>query len=409
MEGASRDLPQDILTDIFATLEIPDLVRAGSVCSSWRSAYSRLLLPGHYRRPQMPCLLYTSESAGESVACLYSLAEKRTYKLTLPGPPISSRHLIGSSQGLLVTVDDRSEMHLVNPITGEQIDLPSVITIEQVKPVYSDSGALHKYEFSWHSAARVYGPPSVSAPEELRSKLHHKAFVFSDDTCNGYIVVLIHNPFCQLSFARAGGDSWIWLPPHTHYDDCIYRNGLLYAVTSFGEIHAFDLSSPVVTVRMITWEPELEDQLLNTYIVQAPWGNLLQVWRLYEHCDLEPEPGASVFWNTGELIIYEVDASSGERTKKTSCLRDHVLFLGHNQSLCLAAQDYPALKGNHAYFTDDNVLWTKGFKNNPRDMGILDLGNNGREELVSPQLCSNCPAPVWMTPNLRKMKLAFNE
>ncbi|KAF7006624.1 hypothetical protein CFC21_021653 [Triticum aestivum] len=299
-------------------------------------------------------------------------------------------------------------MHLVNPITGEQIDLPSVITIEQVKPVYSDSGALHKYEFSWHSAARVYGPPSVSAPEELRSKLHHKAFVFSDDTCNGYIVVLIHNPFCQLSFARAGGDSWIWLPPHTHYDDCIYRNGLLYAVTSFGEIHAFDLSSPVLTVRMITWEPELEDQLLNTYIVQAPWGNLLKVWRLYENCDLEPGPGACVFWNTGKLIIYEVGAS-GKKIKKISCLRDHVLFLGHNQTLCLTAEDYPALKGNHAYFTDDSVLWTKGFKNNPRDIGILDLGNNSREELLSSQLWSNCPAPVWITPNLRKINLAFNE
>ncbi|XBI98861.1 hypothetical protein VPH35_019047 [Triticum aestivum] len=375
MEGASRDLPQDILMDIFATLEIPDLVRAGSVCSSWRSAYSMLLLPGHYTRPQTPCLLYTSATAGESVACLYSLAEKRTYKLTLPGPPISTTHLIGS------------EMHL------------------QV-----NSGALHKYEFSSHTAERVYSPPSISALEELRNELHHKAFVFfSDDTCNGCVVVLIHNPFCQLSLARAGDDGWTWLPPHTHFDDCVYRNGLLYAVTSFGDIHAFNLSSPVPTMRMITWEPGLEDRFLNAYIVQAPWGSLLQVWRLYEHCDLEPEPGASVFWNTGELVIYEVDASSGERIRKLSCLRDHALFLGHNQTLCLAARDYPALRGNHAYFTDDNVLWTKGFRNNPRDMGILDLGNNSREELVSPRLCSDCPAPVWITPNLRKMNLAFNE
>ena len=408
MEGASPELPQDILMSILATLEIPDLIRAGSVCSSWRSTYLRLRSLGHYTRPQTPCLLYTSESAGESVACLYSLAEKRTYKLTLPGPPIRNRHLIGSSQGLLVTVDDRSEMHLVNPITGEQIDLPSVITVEHVKPIYNDSGALHQYEYSYHSAKMVYGPPSILALGELRNKLHHKAFVFSD-TCNGYIVALIHNPASQLSVARAGDDSWIWLPPYTNYDDCIYKNGLLYAVTSYGQIHAFDLSSPVVTMKMITQEPEPDDRFLNTYIVQAPWGNLLQVWRLYEHCDLEPEPGASVFWSTGKFKIYEVDASSGEKIKKTSCLRDHVLFLGHNQSLCLAAQDYPALKGNHAYFTDDSVLWTRGFKNSPRDMGILDLGNNSREELVSSQLCSNCPAPVWITPNLRKMNLAFNE
>ena len=90
-------------------------------------------------------------------------------------------------------------------------------------------------------------------------------------------------------------------------------------------------------------------------------------------------------------------------------LHGHVLFLGHNQTLCLTAEDYPALRGNHAYFTDHSVLWTKGFKNNPRDIGILDLGNNSREELLSSQLWSNCPAPVWITPNLRKMNLAFNE
>ncbi|XP_044969389.1 putative F-box protein At5g55150 [Hordeum vulgare subsp. vulgare] len=406
-EGASPDLPQDILMGIFATLEIPDLVRAGSVCSSWRSASSSLRSLGHYTRPQTPCLLYTSESAGESVACLYSLAEKRTYKLTLPGPPIRNRHLIGSSQGLLVTVDDRSEMHLVNPLTGEQIDLPPVITMEHVKPIYNDSGALHEYEYSYHSGMMVYASPSILALGELRNTHHHKAFVFSDK-CNGYIVVLIHGPFCQLSFARAGDNSWRWLPPCTHYDDCIYKNGLLYAVTSFGEIHTFDLSSPFVTTKTIVPACKYEERFLNSYIVQAPWGNLLQVWRLYEHCDLEPEPGAFVFWNTGEVIIDEFDAS-GKEIEKISCLCDHVLFLGHNQSLCLTAEDYPALKGKHAYFTDDSVLWTKGFKNNPRDMGILNLGNNSREEVLSPELWSNCPAPVWITPNLRKMNLAFNE
>jgi hypothetical protein len=59
----------------------------------------------------MPCLLYTSESAGDNIACMYSIAEKRLYKLTLPEPSISSWYLIGSSNGWLVT--------------GEHIALPS--------------------------------------------------------------------------------------------------------------------------------------------------------------------------------------------------------------------------------------------------------------------------------------------
>ncbi|WVZ55297.1 hypothetical protein U9M48_005973 [Paspalum notatum var. saurae] len=198
--------------DIFALLEIPDLLRAASVCSSWNAAYSAVRSIGHYRRrPQTPCLIYTSESAaGENVTCLYSLAEKRTYRLTHLDPLIHKRYLIGSSHGWLVTADERSEMHLVNPVTGEQIALPSVITIEHVTPVFDDSGS--------------------------------------------YIVVLLHNPFGQLSFTRLGDEKWTWLPARTEVDDCIYMDGLLYAVTSFGEIVAFDLIGTRAVTKHITGE-----------------------------------------------------------------------------------------------------------------------------------------------------------
>ncbi|KAK1626803.1 hypothetical protein QYE76_001118 [Lolium multiflorum] len=139
LEVTPPELPQDVLMDIFALLEIPDLVRAASVCPSWCSANTSLQRLGQYKRPQTPCLLYTSETDGESDARLYSLVEKRSYKLTLPEPPIRGRYLIGSSNGWLVTVDDRSEMHLLNPITWEQIVLPSVITLDPVAPIFDET------------------------------------------------------------------------------------------------------------------------------------------------------------------------------------------------------------------------------------------------------------------------------
>lgn len=393
---------------IFATLEIPDLIRAGAVCPSWHSAYTRLRSLGYYNLPQTPCLLYTSESAGDSAACLYSLAEKRSYKLTLPEPPIRTRCLIGSSNGWLVTVDERSEMHLVNPITCEQIALPSVITIEQVNPIFDEYGVLHKYEFSWHTGLRDSNSRSIFALDKLRDKLHYKAFVFPDTSTGSYIVVLIHNSMRQLSFARVGDDKWTWLPPHEDYTDCIYKDGLLYAVSvsvsAMGELHTFDLSGPVVTMNTIISIPR-QYQYEYLYIAQAPWGGLLLIWRIFEDYELEPDPGASVFWNTTEFRIYEVEAG-GSELKEINCLRDHVLFLGHNQSVCLSAEKYPSLKANHVYFTDDNLLWTLGFKNNHRDMGTLNLDDNSKEELVSPQLWSNFPAPIWITPDLRKTNLA---
>jgi hypothetical protein len=99
MEACS--LPRDIWIDIFATFEIPDLVRAGSVCSSWRSVYTTLRKLGKYKQSQTPCLLYTSESAAENVASRYSLAENKSYTLPLPDPPIRSRYVIGSSHAWL--------------------------------------------------------------------------------------------------------------------------------------------------------------------------------------------------------------------------------------------------------------------------------------------------------------------
>ncbi|XP_047072488.1 putative F-box protein At4g22180 [Lolium rigidum] len=404
--GASPELPQDILMDIFSTLEIPDLIRAGAVCPSWHSACTSLLSLGLYKLAQTPCLLYTSESAGDSSAYLYSLSEKRSYKLTLPEPPIRTRCFIGSSHGWLVTADERSEMHLLNPITSQQIALPSVITIEHVKPIFDEYSTLHKYELSWYTGMRVgNSSPSIFALDKLRDQLHYKAFVFPDTSTGSYIVVLIHNPMHQLSFARVGDDKWTWLPPHEGYDDCTYKDGLLYAVTGTGELHAFDFSSGhVVTVETIMRMRNMYD-CGYMYIVQAPWGDLLLIWRMCEDHDLEPEPGAPVFWNTTRFKIYEFDPS-GSKLKEINRLRDHLLFLGHNQSLCLNADEYPSLKANRAYFTDDSFLWTTGLKNNHRDMGILNLDDNSKEEFVLPQLCSNFPAPIWVTPDLRKMNAA---
>ncbi|VAH72079.1 unnamed protein product [Triticum turgidum subsp. durum] len=404
MAGTLPELPQDILMAIFAALEIPDLVRAASVCSSWHSAYAELRTLGRNKQGQTPCLVYTSESDPDDVLSLYSLAEKRSYKLTLPQPPMRSRYLIGSSHGWLVTVDERSEMHLLNPITCEQIALPSVTTIEHVKPIFDDYGDVCNYEMSRHTGTRSNRkPPSIFALAELRDRLQWKAFVFPDTSTGSYIVVLIHNPQAQLSFAKAGDDKWTWLPPHYLYEDCIYKDDILYAVNIKGEFHAFDLSGPVVTVKTIITIPEHYD-CDTRYIVQAPWGSLLLVFRIVHDHDLEPHPGASEYWNTSEIKICEIDALWTE-IKAINCLRDHVLFLGHNLSQCLSVNEFPALKANHSYFTDDNFLWTVGHKNNHRDMGILNLDDNSMEEILSPQLCSNCPAPMWITPDLRKMNL----
>ncbi|OEL31011.1 hypothetical protein BAE44_0007969 [Dichanthelium oligosanthes] len=419
-------LPPDILVCIFSALQVPDLVRAGSVCSSWLSAYTSVCNLGLHWPQQTPCLFYTSGSTGDGAAGLYSLEEKKAYTLRLPDPPIRSRNVIGSSYGWLITADERSELHLLNPITGQQIALPSVTTIEQVEPVFDGAGAIQKYEYSWYDGKKVYyEPPSTLALDELRGYLYVKAFLSSDPSAGDYIVVLIHNPWSQLSFARSSAKRWTWLPPHSYFEEyCVIKDGSLYALSKKGEIQAFDLNGPEVTCKVVIENvQDYMDYGMSMYVVQAPCGDLLQIWRI---CDplgeyggedeedededvSEPEPDSgSVVVNTTMIKPYKVDTAA-KILVEVSNLGDNMLFLGHNQSLCLHAEEYPLLKANHVYLTDDHEPWNSSFKDRTRDVGVFSLENNIREEIVSPVLWSNWPPPVWITPNPRKINFVSDK
>ncbi|CAN6363208.1 unnamed protein product [Urochloa humidicola] len=409
----SPDMPQDILRRIFATLEIPDLVRAGSVCSSWRAAYTGLCNTGNCRLQQTPCLLYITESTDAREAGMYSLAEKKAYTLTLPDSPIRSRYIIGSSFGWIITADERSEMHLLNPITGEQIALPSVTTIEQVKPVFDDEGCVCNYEYLWYTGEDVISDtPSVFPLSELRDFLFYKAFLSSDPSMGSYFVVLIHNPHSQLSFARAGDNKWTWLPPHSYYEDCLFKGGLLYASTTIGEIHTFNLGAPAVTQKVFL-DKMKHIYFERIYIVQSTCGELLQIWRSNAppHGEEEDESDSDLELDfdrdshvscTTKINVHKVEPTS-RKILEISSLDQNVLFLGQNQSICLHAEEYPQLKANHVCFTDDDYLYTTGFKNNRRDIGVFNLENNSSEEITTPQLWSNWPTPVWLIPNPRRM------
>jgi hypothetical protein len=284
-------------------------------------------------------------------------------------------------------------MHLLNPIILEQIALPSVITLMPVEPIFDETGAVYKYKYNYTNDDTRR--PLVYAPAELRRHLYRKAFLFYDTSVKTYVVVLIHNPYRQLSFAWLGHDQWTLLTPHIHFDDCIYKDDLLYAVTRYGEIFSFNLRDPMATKTLIM--DKVRNYICETiYIVQAPCGDLLQVWRREANGDGEDVNSTADESHTGNIDIFKVDTTAGKLVKITS-LDDHVLILGHNQSLCLSAQEYPQLKANQVYFTDDHELYIFGCKNSRRDIGVFDLAKNSREELVSPQLWSNWPPPIWIT------------
>uniref|UniRef100_A0ACD5TSB1 Uncharacterized protein n=1 Tax=Avena sativa TaxID=4498 RepID=A0ACD5TSB1_AVESA len=389
-------LPSDVLTTVLGELEFPDLFRAADVCTSWRATARTLRRLGIYCRPQTPCLLYTTAAAGPRAAELFSLADKKVYRARLPDPPIGERNIVGSSHGWLVTADARSELHLLNPATGEQVALPSVATIEKVSPVFDSAGNLERYDLS------LYGEePQPYAVDELRGVLYLKVVLSCDPSLGDCTVVVIHNPSRDLSFARIGDEKWHWIssPPREppRYSDCTFGDdGALYAMNLLGGIHRYAIEGSRTTRNMI-FKDTSPFIAHNVYIAKTSYGDVLQIWRIKDSTS-----GEQGEIHTARVDIFKADFDS-QKIVPVRTLGDDALFIGHNCTYCLSTKDYPRLLPNHVYFTDDDEYWLMDGHEICRDVGIINLEDQSANDVVSPQPWLNWPTPVWIVSSFNKI------
>ncbi|CAL4980230.1 unnamed protein product [Urochloa decumbens] len=268
-------------------LEIRDLIRSGAVCTSWHSsfaAFRRLRLPSPR---QAPCLLYSGRSGATTLYCPSTGATLR-----VPFRGLRGLSPIGSARGWLVVADEASDLHLANPLTGARVALPPITTLRCVEGGAADpdggGGLVYRVRDERGVVAHI---PAAEARDCVydRAALSGSPLVAGGDC----VVLLLHSPLGELSFARPGDERWTWIPPGERtsggraYND---RDGLFYVVRSDDSIYALDLkgpNSPVVARRIM---PELRhgDQPYR-YLIHAPWGELLQAWRFRR----EYEPSSS--------------------------------------------------------------------------------------------------------------------
>ncbi|XP_072149579.1 LOW QUALITY PROTEIN: probable F-box protein At4g22165 [Setaria viridis] len=243
-------LPQEMVATVMRALDIPDLFRAGTVCSSWYAAYSdvrRVRIP---ITDAAPCLLYSARDNGDaSDATLYSPSSGgKAFKVRLPDPPLGSRALVGSSHGWLAAADEASNLHLVNPLTGAQVALPPVMALYHVESSVDEQGSL---EYSVQEGEDPDDPVRYPA-QKLRLFLYYKvAMSCSPSKVRDRIVLLLHRPDGQISFAHIGDDKWTQITdPNSKWDsgyrDALYnKNDGLFCVLSFdGSMLTLDLSDP---------------------------------------------------------------------------------------------------------------------------------------------------------------------
>ncbi|CAL4992168.1 unnamed protein product [Urochloa decumbens] len=407
-------------------LGIPDLLRAGAVCSSWYAACSAVRRVRFPITDAAPCLLYSARGGGggdddTGAATLYSASSGASFSVHLPDPPLRRRALVGSAHGWLATADEASYLHLVNPLTGAQLALPPVTALYHIESFLDEQGGSLMYGVQESEDLVDPDDPVRYPAEKLRLFLYYKV-VMSCSPSKGRdcIVLLLHRPDGEISFARIGDGQWTQITDQTlkwvgGYRDALYdkKDGLFYVLSFDGSMLTLDLSDPSSPVakdilpRAIPWNDPIKDIML------TPSGDLLQVWRLKEikrsatpievpvgvaHEVDDPYKVSRIM----EFFLYKVDIDKQDLVKLSS-IGEHALFLGYNSAVCLHTKDFQELNPDSAYVTDGFDEEMCANKHNFREIGIWDFKTeslHGLGEVQSRNPWLNWPAPIWITPSL---------
>ncbi|KAG2558514.1 hypothetical protein PVAP13_8NG272200 [Panicum virgatum] len=404
-------------------MDVPGAVRSGAVCTSWNAAYAafrRLRAPSP-RQP--PCLLYASDSLAPGAAALHCVATGATLRIPFPRAPLARRPLLGSGHGWVVTADEASNLHLVNPVTGAQAALLPVTALHNVKMGTDERGgpAYTVYDEPGPNSK----PPIILEIGRAHEYLYHRVVLSTSPSASrACVVVLLHMPMGKISFTKLGDDRWTLfspcegtgLPWKCFYKDAMYSDvdGLFYLLLINASIVSLDLNGSSPVARMIL------DNVSGTgtrakYLVQTPAGDFLQAWRLKDYVDsptpvdipqeyMDEEEGQDPYveLNTVDIEIYKVDLH-GQKLELMKGLPDYALFLGFNASMCLPIKDFDGLKANCVYITDDSPEYVNLLKYNRREVGIWSMAEQSMSKLVdvAPVLCPwlNWPSPIWIKPS----------
>ncbi|CAL9782378.1 unnamed protein product [Musa acuminata subsp. burmannicoides] len=392
------NLHQDVLNLIVSELSLRDLLCCTIVCGTWLRTIRDLRRYCSKLCHQSPWLAFNgsgddigSANDDPSAAHFFSLSEQKVYTIPLPQPPIRNRLFLGSSYGWLITIDKCFKVQLLNPISGAQINIPYILTLDNIG----------SFRDIW---GRVRGDANDfihnQYPGEGIPKLKFKAMLSSDPSRGDYIVTLIHYPYGGISIARSNDNKWTTMSFPDFYEDAIFYKDQLYA-TFYGRIDIWDDLNQ--EWKMVVPEPEVDEiepfNIPFWLLVQTPSCDLLQVWGnivpTTKHDNTKIEVPL--------MIVDRLDIKNGTSLQVKN-LGEYALFLCNNQSLCLSCKDLPELKPNHIYFTNDFWWWNNNWGwetrvKRCRDLVVYDLENETLSYILHSDARLNMPPPIWITPS----------
>ncbi|XP_024315742.1 uncharacterized protein LOC112271067 [Brachypodium distachyon] len=309
---------------------------------------------------------------------------------------------MGSSHGWLITADEQSNLIFVNPATLAQIAMPPPETMRNVRLRYNAEGELDGYDLLYMDlSSRDFDtktePDDDLSLEEGRFYFYVRVAISCDPSSGNCIVLRVHLPGYQLSYARVGDTAWTWIDTDTEcwdYHGIIHsgHDGLFYALRGNGTVHSIDLNgpSPVVKVILKQMVPYINS---NKYIARAPWGDFYQIWR---HDDFSAEKDGKV---TSKNFVYKIDFV-GQKLVQVNSLRDHALFIGFNSPFFVPVKDFCMLIPNSIYYTDDLHYYIFCHRISLREVVVFNMEDNSFTDLSLPNSRLNGPPPVWIRPSL---------
>ncbi|CAL9211537.1 unnamed protein product [Musa hybrid cultivar] len=380
-------LSTDVLGLIHDKLSIPDCIRLKAACKSWNLAFKFK----HHCPPKLESPWLMLPDHNDTVAWFFSIVDKKIYKVPCPEPMIRRRICIGSCHGWLIIVDDNCNMHLLNPLTGVQIPLPSVTTLPFVKIVRDSQERINKFMIGEQQTNGdvVYMAYSVW---RMRRFFFHKAVLsMAPDADGNFTVVMIYSVWKRLAFARAGDEAWTSIQTPHGFHDVIHCNDKFYTASHGGTVMAWEPNGLAIVSMIVS--SDIDEAYIGCmmYLVESPDGNLMLIAR---HAGEDP-----IISHTSLFLVFALDEQD-LRWKKVKSLHQQTLFLGSNQSMFLSAVDFPDLKHNCIYFTNNILEFCAYFQYADNDIGTFNMESKKIEPIDHVGRHLNWPPSVWFFPSL---------
>ncbi|KAK4365488.1 hypothetical protein RND71_016846 [Anisodus tanguticus] len=365
---------------------IEDYLNFGTVCKSWHTVATKDNFNSDL--PRVPWLMLAEEKDDITCRKFFSLYNGMILKKQIPK---ASGKRCMESMGWLITVGkDEGEISLLHPFSGVQIELPHQNTTKH-------------YE--------------TFATEEPWTFVQKAVLSANPSHTSDYILMVIEGCFEFLSIWRPGDLLWtrIW-KKSTYYrriSDVVYFNGHFYAVGYDGCVQVCDVdgSEPTKSHIIVKLAPGRHCK----YYILESLGSLFVVSQdgvdIRRHVKddrgripltvlLGGEYGLKKTYETRNFLVFQIDLDACKCTP-TRDLGDRAFFLGANASLSVQASQFPGIKPNHIYFTDNCLdAYIKSKEGGGSDMGVFNLAD-GRIQLHYNGFTRSrvCP-PIWVTPTL---------